>query len=546
MSKNIGNLNKMEELAKSKGLSVVDTEYVIPFLEHDILLDLYRRDPEAPHYSEEDVKFNLELNEKIRTVYKETYKNDWSDELLLHTPTPFCLNGAPGQGKTTAYVVAAKNVCKKLNLNFIRDVEESYKPSRNDFLFVVQDSAGKTSVLEYALPRAVSVKEKNAQGVEEENFYLKSALNWRFMCLNKAAGGVLLFDDAANASINVQNSFLQVAINKTFGGMKFHNAHIGFTGNLGSADGTYTNDLGSAFRNRVIMLFVRDTVENFIKRAYTTYTSDCGEMGLVSYLKRNPDDLSSIPEAGSSAGFNSPRSWDGFISKMINVLKRYGGRGNGEDAAMRDLRIIAPSMLGKVVGEKVVAFYSSLLLNADPIAKDAISKGKLNEAEFTKQYKEGGTMEAQTFGYQFGSACADYATNFVRTEFKKFENERLSEEEKEKKSMAAIREGTRRFGIATEQLMDNEFGFALTHFVNKLATNIPGIGRMTHDIARLDREYPREMAVELSKLGSMTENRKNTIVGVLSETDRIDKNIKLDTGDNDNRTRTRTRSRTAS
>ena len=55
-------------------------------------------------------------------------------------------------------------------------------------------------------------------------------------------------------------------------------------------------------------------------------------LGLINYLARNNDDRSSLPKNGSSAGFNSPRSWDDFISKFINTVIRHGGRGKGEEA----------------------------------------------------------------------------------------------------------------------------------------------------------------------------------------------------------------------
>lgn len=538
-----GNMNAIEELANSLDLPIVDTEEVIAMLENDILIDLYRKDPSAKYYSDEDKKFNLDINRKIEQVYEQKYGVPFSKDLLRNHSAPFCLNGAPGQGKTTAYVVAAENVCNLLDLNFIRDVEESYVPSRKDFLFVVQDSAGKTSTLEYALPRAVTIKERNAQGVEEDNYYLKSALNWRFMCLNKAAGGVLLFDDAANASINVQNSFLQVAINKTFGGMKLHAAHIGFTGNLGAADGTYTNALGSAFRNRVVMLFVRDTVENFVKRAYKKYNTSMGDLGLINYLTRNNDDLSSLPKQGSSVGFNSPRSWDDFIAKYINVVTRYGGRGKGEEASMKELRVLAGSFLGPVVGKKVVSYYNSLMLGADPIAKQALYD-KLDEKKFESKYGTGGTQEAISFGYQYANACGDYATNMIREKIAELKKNGVDEkhEKYKEKVMEALKEVMTRFTKAVMPLIDNELSYGITHLKSKLAAGVEGFGKLSNEGPVLDAEYARQISFVLCAHSDVTQERRALIIKVISGASMIQQQVSTGT----EAPRVRTRTRTAS
>lgn len=550
MSKNTGgNMKAIEELANSLDLPIVDTEEVVGMLMSDMLIDMYRKEPDSEYYSAEDKKWNHEMNKRVENAYQTLFGVPFSKDLLRNHSAPFCLNGAPGQGKTTAYVVAAQKVCELLKLNFIRDVEESYVPNREDFLFVVQDSAGKTSVLEYALPRAVTVKERNANGEMEDQYYLKSALNWRFMCLNKAAGGVLLFDDAANASINVQNSFLQVAINKTFGGMKLHNAHIGFTGNLGAADGTYTNNLGSAFRNRVVMLFVRDTVPNFVKRAYAKYNSTVGDLGLINYLNRNNDDLSSLPKSGSSAGFNSPRSWDDFIAKFINTVIKHGGRGKGEEASMKELRVFAGSFLGPVVGKKVVAYYNSLMLGADPIAKEAMyDKFESVRGKFTEKYGSGGTHEAISFGFQYANACGDYATNMVReqvAELKvKLEKEGTFDQTKYKAGVQEVLKSVmEKFASAIMPLVDNEISYSLTHLKSKLASSgIEGFGKMAHDGPVLDSEYARTMAFVICANPEVNPDRRKLVISVISSANMIQQQVKLDDNSGASRVRTRTRS----
>lgn len=101
---------------------------------------------EAVDYWVDLQAYNMDMNEKVSKAYKELTGIPF-DKNLVASPAPMFLQGIPGQGKTSVYASAAKRVCKKLKLNFIKNLSETYQPMRNDFVMVVQECAGETSGL---------------------------------------------------------------------------------------------------------------------------------------------------------------------------------------------------------------------------------------------------------------------------------------------------------------------------------------------------------------------------------------------------------------
>jgi len=290
----------IDELAKSVNLPNKTTKKVIDMLKHDIILSLYRKNPdeamqlfqsshpnpfdekiesaltEGSGVSEKEIeelrkekklfqtgleslpefvsaketqKFNNEINKKIADLWKDHYGKEFDPKIQSKNKRlSLFLMGPPGQGKTAAFIVAAKEVCADLGLHFVEHVSDDYVPSRKDFVMVVQECAGENSAITFGgIPKA---EEIIVDGKKVS--VLKKAINYRFTVFDRCAGGVLLFDDAANAAQVIQNVLLPVAQFGSFQGTKINNALIGFTGNLGSLDGTYTTELSSALRTRVI------------------------------------------------------------------------------------------------------------------------------------------------------------------------------------------------------------------------------------------------------------------------------------------------------
>ncbi len=474
----------IDELAKSVNLPNRSTKKVIDLLKHDILLSLYRKNPEEPlqiaqavvanmfdedkkaamiKNAEEKVKFNLEINKKVAEVYKENNGNTFNPAVHSKNKSlSLFLMGPPGQGKTASYIVAAKEVCADMGLRFVDHVSDDYVPQQKDFVMVIQECAGENSAITFGgIPKAEEYIDPET-GVKKS--VLKKAVNYRFTVFDHCAGGVLLFDDAANAAQVIQNVLLPVAQFGSFQGMKINNACVGFTGNLGSLDGTYTTELSSALRTRVIPMFVTDTVKDFANRAYEYYNDSLGDMGIINFLFRNEKEFSVLPDPSEKSGFACPRSWDNLIQSIRSVVERKGGRGRGESESLDEIHSLAYAMVGPEIGQKLAGYFNSMIRGADPLARQFVLLNNPDMDTLRKKYSNGASPEDISFGYQFATACGDYAVNYI------------SESNDPNK---ALEEGVRRFGNAVLQLNDSEFSFALEHLKNKLAAYITDFSQPT-------------------------------------------------------------------
>jgi hypothetical protein len=398
----------ISDLAKAVELPEFDTKKAVEYLKHDILLSLYRKNPNKPEHM---AAFNIEINQKVAAVYEAWYGHKFNPKIhSKNKRIPMFLMGPPGQGKTASYHAAAAEVCEAMGLNLIDNVTDDYIPELNDFVFVTQEAAGENSALTYGgLPRAVEV---TINGVTET--VLKKAINYRFAVFKHCAGGVLLFDDAANAASVIQNVLLPVAQNNTFQGLHIPNACIGFTGNLGALDGTKTSEPSSALLTRVFSVFITDTPKNFCERVLATYNDPLGDLGYSNFILRcKLSEFSGLPQNGKLSGFPCSRAHENTIQLIRAAVERNGGRGVGEERSLMQIAEIAKAELGVEVGSKVQAYFFSYMRGADPLAKQYVLEGKPNKAMFDDKYSGGSSQADMAFGFQFATACGDYAVNFI-------------------------------------------------------------------------------------------------------------------------------------
>ncbi|MBA4242228.1 MAG: hypothetical protein C0448_16020, partial [Sphingobacteriaceae bacterium] len=370
----------MEELAKSVKLRPETTKKMVEYLKHDLLISLYKHKPDDKRYSPERQDFNVELNNLIVKTYEEWYGSKFNKDLLSKSKElPLFLMGPPGQGKTASFTAAAKEVCAALNLNLVPEVSDDYIPQKEDFILVVQECAGENSAITFGgIPKAEEITDVNGN----KKTVLKKAINYRFTVFDDCAGGILLFDDAANAPSVIQNVLLPVAQFKTFQGLSLKNSSvlIGFTGNLGALDGTYTTEPSSALLTRTLPFFVSDDLKDFMNRSYQYYNDELGDMGYVNFLLRNNKDFAHLPDPGQKTGFPCSRSHDNLIQAIRLAVLRNGGRGVGESKALDDIHALAISTLGIEVGLKVVGYYDSYMKGADPLAKQSVVNGNFDKA----------------------------------------------------------------------------------------------------------------------------------------------------------------------
>jgi hypothetical protein len=490
----------IDELSKSVNLPNRTTKKVIELLKQDILLSLYRFsiNPDSPK-----AEFDKELNKKIEDAWKDKYGKEFDPKIHAKNKTlSLFLMGPPGQGKTASYIVAAKEVCADLGLRFIDHVDDNYMPQQKDFVMVVQECAGENSAITFGgIPRAEEIEIDG-----KKTAVLKKAINYRFTVFDRCAGGVLLFDDAANAAQVIQNVLLPVAQFGSFQGMKINNACIGFTGNLGSLDGTYTTELSSALRTRVIPMFVTDTVKDFANRAYEYYNDSLGDMGMINFLFRNEKDFSVLPDPSEKSGFACPRSWDNLIQSVRAVVERNGGRGRGESESLEEIHALAYSIVGPEIGQKLAGYFNSMIRGADPLAREFVVLNQPNMEKLKSKYSNGASPEDISFGYQFATACGDYAVNYI------------SESGNPDKS---LEEGIKRFGQAVLQLNDSEFSFSLEHLKNKLSAYITDFSQPTKDGRQLTGTIRSRIAHAINDLPDCGPSKREILIKVITDYDKM-------------------------
>jgi len=543
----------IDELSKSVNLPNVSTKAVIEDLKHNILLALYRNDVNEPlaqakmmttkmekeirfytnmgkkikmseetakvneekiavlqeeilrieEFAQDKVEFNIQMNQKIADLYVEKYGKFDPKVHAKNKNLPEFLMGPPGQGKTASFIVAAKETCADLGLRFVEHVSDDYEPQQNDFVFVSQECAGENSAITFGgIPKAEEIVNEFGKKIS----VLKKAVNFRFTVFDMCAGGVLLFDDAANAAQVIQNVLLPVAQFGTFQGMKINNALIGFTGNLGSLDGTYTTELSSALRTRVIPKFVTDSIKDFSLRSYEYYNDSLGDLGIINFLHRNEKDFSVLPDPSEKSGFACPRSWDNLIQSIRSVVERNGGRGIGESASLDKIHQLSKSIVGPEIGHKLVAYFNSMIQGADPLARQFIVQNNPDVATLKKKYDNGASPEAISFGYQFATACGDYAVNFIA------ESDNPD---------AKLEEGIKRFAKAVVQMNDSEFAYSLEHLKNKLSSYVTDFAQPTKDGRELTGPIRKRIAHAINSDPDCGPGKREILIKVITDYDKM-------------------------
>lgn len=494
----------IDEVSKAMGLMEMDTHKLVDLIKHDILMSLYRSGMENGSkitLSAED----KQLNAKIQAVYKEWTGNEF-DYDPSHKNLSMFLMGPPGQGKTTTFKEAAKEVCEAVGLKLVVNPDDNYKPSKEDFVFASLECSGENSAITFGgLPS--KVEEEGPGG--EKLTYMTKVPNKRMALLSQVAGGVLLLDDFSNAAPNVQNVALSLTDEKRFQGLNLAHTYVGLTGNLGAIDGTHTTKNSTALSSRCILVFTRDDVKNFEARTQKRFKNDdIGDAGILAFLQRNPECFAEMPDGKKNGGFPCPRTWDHFMGEARSFIRRHGGRGKGEKHALENIKAYANIILGHEVGLKLASYYQSLVQGADPIAQNAIVHGKFNKKEVDEKYGGGKSAPQQDFGYQLAVACADYAVQMIRND-----------------KDNSLTEPIKRFGQVVLMLNPAEFAYAIDYFKAKLAVQVDKYcaNANTKDLVKkLTTDTKVEISTILSKLEDFDADKRETLINAISDYDKLD------------------------
>lgn len=482
-----------QDVAKGLGLEELDTEIAVQYIARDILFTLHRSADTARKH-------------KIEKLFQEWYPNGmfYDDGSPINS---ILLIGPPGQGKTTSFKVAAKMVANGLGMRYLEngDIDAALDGggiTPNDFVFVSQETAGVVSSLEWAgLP--TSKKQKGPNG--EERKVMGRLYSQRLQAIADAGGGLLLLDDFMNASPSIQNVGLSLTEEKRYGDLSLDKAYVGLTGNLGSIDGTHTAKTSSALRNRCQIFFTQDKVQNYIKRVQTDprYRDEVGDAAVCGFLDRYNQYFASMPDPKQAGGYNTPRSWDKFLAEVRRIIYANGGR-QGALRGLQDIRRKAASLLGHEVAHQYTTYLRSMMDLADPLARQVIMEGKLDQDTLRKKFKEGYSAEEQHFAYQYALALADYCAIKIT------------------KDKGKLDEAVTRFALGLTALEGAAFTFGMNAFKSKLANQIDSLSEKGPDGAR---ELTQQVKVQIAKIVAQhpqcTKEQIRDMVDALSNVDKV-------------------------
>lgn len=326
--------------------------------------------------------------------------------------TPTYLRGYPGQGKTTSFKVAAKQVAMTLELEWVENPADDYLPTGNELLFVVQELSGQVSSVDFGGIPNVKTFPTVSGG---EQAYMTKLANKRLTALQHAGAAVLLLDDFSNASPNIQNVALSILTENRFQGLDLGNTLVGATGNLGTADGTHVSSTSNAVVTRVANFLVVDTVEHWVARTCQQYGDSIGDGGVAGFLYRHKDLFHTPKRARDGVPYPCPRSWSLFLPKLREILFSYYEKRKAfseEPFPFDELEFEAAGLLGLEVAQRLASYYLSRIQLSDPLAKRVVTMGRFSDEDreiFRKHYAGGFAANSQQFGFQYMTALADYA-----------------------------------------------------------------------------------------------------------------------------------------
>lgn len=374
---------------KKSALHEITPDEVVNMIAVDMLRQFYGTNPD--------------LDPLIETAYAKM--RNGASIMARNVDEPYksiALIGPGGHGKTSSYKAAAKLVAKMLNLRLVDRVQVGQELSKSDFYFVVQDMSGEASNVEFG---GIMDKRKLKDGSE----YMTKLLNYRLAVAKQAGATLMLLDDFTNAAPFIQNTGLSIVQRRSFQDLDLGpTVYVGITGNQGAKDNSYATAMGSPLSTRCKVFYLEDKVEDFTVRAMQRYGDAIGDAGVIGYLKRRPGAFD-VPSKEKGVPYPCPRTWDAAMSELRYIKNDAVSSKLNVSMYRTEMENNLGGVLGVAAANDFVAYMHQLWVGADPMAHDLIEKGQLDEAKFTEKAQSFLSAAEVDFGFQFGSALADYA-----------------------------------------------------------------------------------------------------------------------------------------
>ncbi|EJE4208825.1 hypothetical protein M3899_003310 [Vibrio parahaemolyticus] len=302
--------------------------------------------------------------------------------------TAMGLMGPPGQGKTTAFIVAKAMIAEAMGVKFHVNPPVQKEIGEYDLLLRTMVLAGEVTPTPLS---GVPYTDGNATRFNPPAILTQ---------LNNSHFATFIGDDALNAHAPVQNALMDIVHTKIWRDTYIgENTYVGITGNLGAADGTNTMKQSSAFINRMAVALAHDTPGAWLQRAHNKYViSDPFNVGtcfvsdyILENVLENPDVFYKGPDKQTRGPHASSRSLDALVRDLRNAFVNHDrAKDNGIETKplISTVETICAQHVDKEWTAGYTAYVQDLLTLARPAAQELLKNHTLSDATREKVFNQ--------------------------------------------------------------------------------------------------------------------------------------------------------------
>lgn len=294
------------------------------------------------------------------------------------------------------------------------------EPRSDRLSWSVDERPGKTVITLYQPPEAE----------RKQIFVAKKVPDIRYEMGRRAWGVTVFFDEVDKIPQSIRNVLLEVAQKGRVSGTLDlgDNANVIMAGNTGGALNKSMSEHtpASATRSRMIEMFLtpKEWAEYITEQYSTAGTGDCHmasfmasqgssalgtgkDQGTSTVFQTSDDDAYRLLKSGSPVA--NPRAWENALRTVYPFFmdSRNGGRPIKEH--MPVINQVISQCVGRHRAQLYASFVTAMESDAVPMARKAITTGKLDEEAFNAKAGGGNTSEQKDFVFRFSMALADSA-----------------------------------------------------------------------------------------------------------------------------------------